>query len=165
MVHLLKIDEIKHIDVDGSVLWEHKDLLNLFHLEGEYFLLNLAFNTSEGLEVPSSYYLGLDARTTPEIDDDLSSLSGEPTQNGYLRQSISSLNGFDVSIVEDNYRAISDIMTFTATGGSWGPVTNMFLATSADDSGYLISTADLESSRTLLAGQSITLKVSIGLTN
>jgi hypothetical protein len=165
MFHLLKIEEIKHIDTDGSLLWQQNDIDNIFHLNGESFMLNVVFNTSGGISVPSSYYLGLDARASPQFADTLSNLSGEPTQNGYSRQAVSSLNGFSVEVVESNYRAISNVVTYSATGGAWGPVTNLFLATSSSSSGYLISTATLEAPVTLQSGQSVTVRISVGLTN
>lgn len=165
MVHLLKIDEIKHLDVDGCVLWCKKDLLNIFHSNGEYFMLNVVFNTSSGITVPGSYYLGLDNRTTPALGDTLASLSGEPTQNGYIRAAVSSLNGFNVSLSSSNYRASSSVVTFSAAGGGWGPVTNLFLTTATGNTGYLLSTTSLGGSRTLLDGQSFTARVSLGLSN
>jgi hypothetical protein len=167
MFHLLKIDEIKHIDKDGKTLWEQSNINNIFHLQGQSFILNAMFNTSASVTVPSSYYLGLDNRTTPALSDVLAtSLSGEPTQNGYSRQSVSSLNGFSIAISSDgNYRATSSIVTFSASGGSWGPVKNLFLASSSGISGHLISSSTLDSSRTLLDGQSITMRISVGLGN
>jgi hypothetical protein len=163
--HLLKIDSIEHVDSDGSILWSNKDVLNVLHLNGELFLLSLAFNTASEIEVPSSYYLGLDARDTIDIEDELTEITNEPTTNGYTRQAVSSLNGFDVELNGNNFRAVSGVVTFSASGGTWGPVTNLFLSTSSTSSGYLISSVELGSSRTLLDGQSITMRFSLGLQN
>lgn len=163
--HLLKIDSIEHNDSDGSILWSMKNILNTFHLDGELFLLSVAFNTAAEIEVPSSYYLGLDARDTLSEEDQMVDLTNEPTTNGYARQAVSSLNGFDVEINGGNYRAISGVVTFSASGGAWGPITNLFLCTTNTSSGYLISSAKLASSRTLLDGQSITMRFSLGLQN
>ena len=165
MFHLLKIEDIQHVDVDGSVLWEQKGINNIFHLDGEFYLLNIAFNTGGGITVPSSYYIGMDNRITPAISDTLANLSQEPTQFGYLRQPVSSANGFDVALNTGNYRATSDIVTFSAAGGTWGPVKNLFITTSATNSGYLISTASLDTARSVQDGQTLTLRFSIGLAN
>ena len=83
-------------------------------------------------------------------------------------QAVSSSNGFTIVLGSDNnYRAKSSIVTFSASGGSWGPVQNLFLATSTSNSGYLISTAQFNplQTRTLANGESLTLRISVGLTN
>lgn len=165
MIHLLKIDSVEHVDNDGSTLWHAEHMPNTFHLSGELFLLSVAFNTSSGITVPTSYYLGLDNRASIQVSDTLTSLSAEPTQNGYLRQAVSSLNGFSVGVSSGNYRAVSSIVTFSASGGNWGPVSNLFLATTSTTSGYLLSSVSLDNSITVLNGQSLTLRISVGLTN
>jgi len=166
MLHLLKIDNIQHVDADGTILWEQNDVNNIFHLGGQLFVLSTTFRTSSGIVVPGSYYLGLDNRATPLLSDTLSNLSGEPTQNGYARGGVNSINGFSIALgLDGNYRATSDVVTFSATVGSWGPVKNLFLATSSGITGHLISTSVLDSSRILLSGQSLTMRISVGLGN
>ena len=167
MFHLLKIENIKHLDVDGTILWQQNDIYNIFHSNGQQYLLNVMFNTSSGITIPSNYYLGLDNRTTSSIGDTLASLSNEPTQNGYLRQAVSSLNGFSVALGTDNtnYQATSNIAVFNATGGQWGPVSNLFLATTLTNTGYLISTAVLTSPVTVSSGQQVSMRISVGLIN
>lgn len=163
MFHLLKIEEIKHLDCNGDILWESGNINNVFHLGGEEFLLKVSFNTAGGVEIPSSYYLGLDNRTTLSLTDTLSNLSQEPTQFGYSRQSVSSANGFSVELVNENYKALSDVVVFSASGGTWGPIRNLFLATSSGSSGYLISSAALDTPRSVDDGQSMTIRISITL--
>lgn len=165
MKHLLKIDEIAHLNKKGEIIWKQNDVNNIFHVEGHYFLVNLAFNTSSGITVPANYYLGLDNRTTVQASDTFEELSEEPTQNGYARQAVNSLSGFTISFDGTIYRAISGTVTFEATGGSWGPVINLFLGTTSDDTGYLISTVVLETSRTVAEDESITMRISIALRN
>ena len=114
-MHLLRIDHVEHKDKDGNVLWEQDNVDNLLHIGGQFFLLNLAFNTSEEIVVPAYYYLGLDNRTTPDVDDEFINLSNEPTQFGYTRQSVNSLNGFSVEHDGTRYKATSGSVTFTAT--------------------------------------------------
>lgn len=162
MKHLIKVDEVQHIR-NNKILWEQKNIDNIFHTEGHYFLLNVAFRTASGIEVPSSYYIGLDNRTNLQASDTLSSLSAEPTQNAYVRQAVSSLNGFSVSLSNSDYRAITNVMTFSASGGSWGPVRNVFLTNTSGSSGYLISSVAFNSTRTVLDGESLTLRISVAL--
>jgi len=57
MFHLLKLENIKHLDINGSVLWEEDNINNVFHQDGELFLLSVAFNTGGGITVPANYYL------------------------------------------------------------------------------------------------------------
>lgn len=166
MLHLLRIEEIKHLDSDGTILWKQEGINNIFHKDGQQFVLSVAFATGAGITIPTNYYLGLDNRTTPSLTDILSSLSAEPTQNGYLRQAVSSANGFSVSVSNDgNYRATSSVATFSASGGAWGPVRNLFLTTSSTSTGYLISSAQLDTPRTVLDGQTLTMRISVGLVN
>jgi len=165
-MHLLKIEEICHLDEYGKVLWKNNNINNIFHNQGEQFLLNICFNTSAGIVVPSNYYLGLDNRATPALSDTLSNLSQEPTQFGYSRQLISSVNGFTVALNNSgNYQATGNVVVFNASGGSWGPIQNLFLATTVNNTGYLISTAALGQSKTLSSGQSITMRISLSLQN
>ena len=165
MVHLVKIIEIDHLDANGNIIWNQKNIKNTFHQEGEYFLLSVAFNSVSGVTVPTSYYLGLDNRVNIQLNDGLENLSEEPTQNGYTRQAVSSANGFTVSLQSDNYLAVSTIVAFQATGGSWGPIRNIFLATTSTNSGYLLSSVALSEQRTVNDGENLTMRLSLGLIN
>ena len=40
---LVKILHIQHLSREGEVLWEDFDLKNVFHTEGEAFVLNAVF--------------------------------------------------------------------------------------------------------------------------
>lgn len=165
MIHLLKIKEIFHFSDSGKIMWSKKSLKNILHQQGQEYMIKAIFSTSSA-SIPSNYYLGLDARNTPDLSDTLtSSLSGEPTQNGYSRQPVASLNGFTVELDGDNYTGTSGTITFSASGGAWGPVKNIFLATTLNNSGYLISTVALSSTRTLLDGQSLSMRFVLGLAN
>lgn len=164
--HLLHILEIQHRDVDGTVLYEAKNIPNVFHRDGQRFMLSVAFNTASGITVPANYYLGLDNRLVLTDVDTMSSLSGEPSGVGYARQAVSSLNGFAVSLGPTNkYRAVTNTVSFTAVGGAWGPVRNLFLTTSAGGGGFLISSAPLAGPRTVTAGQSVTMRLATALGN
>lgn len=166
MNQLMTVIDIFHLDVDGSCLWELHNLKNTFHRGGEEFLLKTCFNTASSVTVPSNYYLGLDDRDAIAVDDTFSSLVNEPSTNGYSRKAVSSANGFTVELDDDsNYKATSVVVTFQATGGSWGPVSNLFLATTSDNSGYLLASSSMLFSRTLTSGQILTVRIAVGLRN
>lgn len=135
-------------------------MTSILHNEGEQFLLSVLF---AGTSSPSNYYLGLDNRTTLTATDTLASLVGEPTVNGYARQPISS-SSFTVVSTFGAYQANTPIVTFSAAGGSWGPVSNLFLSTSLDNSGKLIATVTLnQSNLTLINGQIIRVRMGLAL--
>lgn len=165
MIHLLRLESIEHLDRDGNILWQQKNVDNLLHSDGQYYLLNLGFNQSSGITVPSSYYVGLDNRTTPDVSDTLTSLSNEPTQYGYSRQGVSSTNGFTLTETSGIYKATTDTVTFSASGGNYGPISNLFLATSSGSTGYLISTISFETERTVADGQTLVMRMSVSLKN
>ena len=147
-----------------DILWEGRGIPNIFHDEGEQFVCQVVF--SEAQTPPIAYYLGLDNRTSLAEADTLASLSGEPTGNGYARQAVNS-DATDWTVSQDSgdYQAKSKTVTFSATGGSWGPVTKLFLCTVATGtSGKLLCSLALSQSRTLASGESLqadmTIKIS-----
>ena len=152
--------EIKHYR-DNKVIWEEQNIPNIFHESGERFLFSVAFDTDGGYEVPTFYYVGLDNRSVIDYSDDIGSITGEPSGFGYGRQTASSSSGFGITLTEGRIRATSGILTFSATGGSWSQVSNVFLATSADSSGDLIATSALSSPRTLNSGDHLTVRLKL----
>ena len=158
---ILKIIDIEH-KRGSKVLWHQKNIWNQLHLRGEEFLLNCCFN-NPGDFPPSEYYFGLDNRLSISQSDTIEDLEGEPTGSGYTRQPRSSNGGFVVESVSGNYRASSNIMTFVATGGGWGPVKNIFMATSSGDSAILLSTAALSQEISLIDGDSVNLRMALSL--
>jgi hypothetical protein len=162
---ILKIIEIQHLDVDGHVLWQQRNIHNLLHLDGEEYLLRAAFLGGQtSTVIPENYYLGLDNRVIVGADQVMDDLVGEPNSGGYERQSISSSGDFAINFEDNHFIVTSPIVAFRATSGSWGPVQNLFLTTAADDSGYLISTAILESPVSLTLSQSVTMRIGLTLT-
>jgi len=161
--HLMTIIEIEHFDNKGKSIWKQENISNVFHEEGQEFLLANVFDTDFGVSVPSNYYIGLDNRDAIDVADDLSLLSGEPVGNGYARQTCSSTTGFTVGTFSGVKKARSAVKTFTASGGPFDEVQNVFLCTSADDSGFLISSTALSSSRILLDGENLALRISLSL--
>jgi hypothetical protein len=163
MKHLLKVIEIQHIR-DGKVIWEDKNLYNTLHTLAEQYFLSVLFG---GVTPPANYFMGLDNRGTITVDDTMESLVDEPTANGYLRQQVSSSSGWNIQQVTINetniYQAIGSIITFQANGGSWGPVNNLFMTTTSDNSGVLLASVILSQEVTLNSGDSINMRMSLSL--
>ena len=157
---ILTIIEIQHRNSQGDLLWEQKNIRNLLHQEGEHLLLGVTF---AGMVLPTNYYLGLDNRSFITATDVLDDLIGEPTAGGYQRQEIPAVGAFALNLESHHYVATSPIVTFRATVASWGPVSNLFLATTNDNTGSLISTAILGSAVFLTAGDNVTMRIGMRL--
>jgi hypothetical protein len=165
-IHLIKVDWIKQIR-DGEVLWEERDIYNVFHKRGEEFMLRALFtggNTPNAL-IPDDYFFGLDNRTNVVADDDFVNILGEPFTGGYLRQSVSSLGEITVAEEDGAIRAITSIISFRASGGTWGPVKNLFMTDRGDNNGFLIASVAATAPFSVIDGDSVTMRMSIGLTN
>lgn len=157
---LVKILEIQHIR-NNEVIWEDKNILNTLHVQGEMFLLQCAFSNA-GTLPPANLYFGLDSRPTISITDTLASIS-EPSGNGYARQPVSTSTGFSIDIVSGIYRASSQVIAFSATGGGYGPLNNLFLATTSNNTGLLIASNPLTTPITLVNGDNVTMRMSVSL--
>ena len=164
-IHLLRIDWINQIR-DGEILWEKKNLYNVLHKRGEEFMLRALFTAgnSPNALIPDDYFFGLDNRASVEADDDFINIFGEPSTNGYARQTVSSLGEMTVSEENGVIRAITSIITFRAIGGAWGPVKNLFLTDRGDNNGFLIASVPATAAFTVIDGDSVTMRMSIGLT-
>lgn len=162
-MRLMTIEEVIHYDKDGNILWSAKNLPNTLHTQGQEFILKSVFVGSAGVIVPASYYVGLDNRTTVNQADILANIVGEPTTNGYSRQTLSSQTGFGALFDQANWRVQSASVVFTALGGSWGPVSNAFLTTGSAMSGFLISTVPLPTAKTINNGETFSFKISLSL--
>ena len=133
---------------------------SIIHYEGEQHLLSILF---AGTALPTNFYLGLDNRTTLTATDTLASLVGEPTVNGYARQPVSS-TAFTVIFTGSAYQANTPIVTFSASGGSWGPVNNLFMSTTSDNSGKLIASVTLnQPALTLINTQIMRIRMGLAL--
>lgn len=167
MLHFLRILEVVHKDENGNVLWENKNIPNTFHLQGEEFILSSLLRTVSGISVPSFYYIGMDNRTTLSPSNNMASINTEPNGNGYSRQAVSSATGFTIENYTlanvSHWRAVSQVVSFTASGGSWGPVSSVFLTNQLDSNGYLISTAPLGTTRTIGNGEVISYRFVLNL--
>lgn len=158
---LVKILEAQHIR-NGKVIWEAKNLYNLLHAGGELFFLTCCFQ-NDGSFPPEQYYFGLDNRPTLDVADLMTDLVDEPVGNGYLRQAVSSTDGFSLDVSNNVYRAASQILTFSATTGGWGPVNTLFLTTAANDDGILLASAPLSNEISLDPGDSFNMRMSLSL--
>lgn len=140
-------------------------MANILHNEAQEFIFQLSFDTDAGASVPTNYYIGLDNRSSLEKTDTLTDLTTEPSigVNGYERQAVSSTTGFTIQTADDIVKLTSSLVTFNGTGGSWGPVTKAFIATTEDNTGLLIASTDLSSSRTIIAGETFSFRLSITL--
>lgn len=156
---MLKIIKIQHIR-DDKIIWEQNNLNNTLHILAEQYFLSVLF---AGTTLVSNYYMGLDNRATISTSDTMASLVGEPTGiNGYLRQ-VNSSNSWAIDFINGVYVAISGIITFQANGGSFGPVQNLFVATTADNSGVLLSSVPLVQSVTVNSGDNLNMTTSMSL--
>lgn len=147
-------------DAAGNVLWTEA-AHNALADEGEQSVLDVYLR---GATPPSGFFVRL-YNDTPTDTDTLAILTGEPTGNGYAPLAIerSAVGWPTLALDAGDYMATSKSVTVTASGGSIGPVTYVVLATSSDNSGKLISYAALSQSRTLAAGESLTVTYKVKL--
>jgi hypothetical protein len=166
MIHLVRIDEVSFIK-NSKVVWKNSNLKNILHFQGEELILKILFSDYE--DVPEYYYFGLDNRETISVDDTLPDLVSEPVVHNYMRQVKNSIDDWTFAVANGYNVVKSSIITFGASGGSWGPVRNLFLTninqSQVPGSGYLISTVNLGQSITVSSGDAISLRMSIGLRN
>ena len=160
---ILKIKEIQHIR-NGEVIWHSSNLKNILHTQGELYLLQILFsNTAK----PQYYYFGLDNRTTISESDQLTNLSGEPQINNYSRQIVDSSANWTFVAASGSNQAKSPTLIFGAYGGSWGPIRNLFMTMQPQSGdaniGYLISTVALGQDIIVTDGDSISMRMVIGL--
>jgi len=162
---ILKIVEATHTR-DGNIIWKANDMYNLLHSQGEQYILETLFY-NDGTSPPSAYYLGLDARPTIAYADTMSSLIGEPTSNGYSRQPLNSSSsgstGWTITTETSLHKALSNVVSFTASGGSYGPCYNLFLTNKSNNTGKLISSVALSTPATLSSGDVLSLRMTLSL--
>jgi len=154
--------DFKCFDKDGNLKWEEQ-AYNALADEGEFAMLDVFLRAGSA---PAGFFVRL-FNDTPTETDTLSDLTGEPSGNGYSAQAVArdaTAAGWPTLALDDgDYQATGKTVTFTASGGSIGPVTYGVLATSTDSSGKLIAYVALSQSRTLATGESlqVTFKVKL----
>ena len=160
---IMKVDEFRHETSDGRLLYLETGLKNIMHLGGESFILKVLFG---GGSVPENYYIGLDSRSSLDRLSGIESIQYfEPNINSYSRQSVSSA-GFSIMPSQTGGRqANSPTVLFRASGGSWGPVRNIFMTTGLGygSSASLISSISLSRYTTVQDGEIITMRMSMAL--
>ncbi len=150
---------MEHVSKDGEVLWRGENLKNVLHTEGEQYLLEGAFMGGS----VDTFYFGLDSRLVLSASDTMSLISAEPTTNGYARQTVDE-NGWVAIINIGGFNEIgSDIFTYSASGGDWGPVKNVFLTTEIGAGGLLISSVPLGSDISVTDGSSFSIRMNLSL--
>lgn len=170
--HLIQTAHTIYTGKDGRVISDDWTDPNIFHDEGEQYLLarGLATALVGFTSTPASVYLGLDSRTTPAEADTLASLSTEPSTGGYARVAISTGGtgaagqDFVSSAVTGAYRLTSKSCTFTNSSTTWTTLKNMFLCTvSSGTSGLLLASVALSANRDIATGESLAATIYIGL--
>ena len=166
--HLMTILEVFHTNKFGEILFKKNNLKNTLHTEGEEYILKTLFG---GMSLVSSYYLGLDNRSTLSIAQGNNDLqSAETTGPGYSRQQVSNTS-FQISENADgNYQANSPIVAFTCSSNSWF-AKNIFLTTSPQYlnsqqlSGprKLISSVPLGTELVVSQGETVSMRIGLSL--
>ena len=161
---------------------EDLGLTNIWHDEGELYMLSLAFATAYanyGSPTVANMYLGLDDRAALAEADTLASLTNELPATplpgvGYARIALSTAGtgaggqDFVISQPAAAYRVTSKSCVFTA-GGAWLQVRNMFLTThatavaSAAGQRLLASLALSHGPVTLALGDTVTATIYVGI--
>lgn len=157
----MRVVYLKHYS-NNKLVSECYDMSNMLHISGQHFLLSACFNTIVQA-IPSSYYIGLDNRTLIQLSDNMVNLVGEPSGYGYGRQPVSSVTGWTITNYTLGVSATSPVVSFTASGGSYGPISNIFLTTKLDNTGSLIATAPVGGSRMINNNDIITMQLAVSL--
>jgi hypothetical protein len=160
-MRLLTIESIKLFDKNNKIKYEQSDIKNTLHQLGELYMLNSLF-AKQSTRV-DFYYAGLDNRTTLNTTDTMASLLNEPSSNGYSRQKITSWSSPVIS--NSVYVVKSNNITFSGVSTGWGPVRNIFLATTQNTSGFLISSVKLNQELNLKSGDTAVLIMNLSLSN
>jgi len=150
---------IKHVR-KGAVIWEETKR-NALVDEGESLMLDTFFRN---INQPTQFYVRLAFDSIAETDT-LSNIQREPVGSGYAPQILErSLVGFPtLELHEGDYRVKSKEVTFTASGGSIGPVNVAYLATTLNNTGKLVGYVALSIERTILDGDEVYVAMTIKL--
>lgn len=155
------------IPVDGKefieLLHDQPWTPNALADEGEQDFLDVYLRAATA---PTTFYVGLVNDTIVDTDT-LATITGEPSGNGYSRKQVerNSTGWPTLALDSGDFRAVSSVETFTASGGSIGPVTSAFLCTNAASgtAGKLLTYNALSQSRTLADADSLDVTTRIKL--
>lgn len=147
-----------HTNAKGEVLWRSDWMDNALANEGEQDILEGFFRAGT---IPTNFYIGLINDSTIAETDTLATMVGEPSGNGYARQ----LTTFGATSLQGgDYETTSTQETFTASGGTIGPVDYAILTdVSTGTAGSLIAYVALSTPRTLADGDSLNVDLTISL--
>ena len=141
----------------GKVVYEETKK-NIIVDEGEKAFVDVFYRGNSSLYFAATplFYVGLYQGSVSEATV-LTTIPNEPTTGAYVRQSIArSTAGWPtIEKHENDWRVVSTQVTFTATGGTIGPVSGAFLCTSLDNSGVLMGALSMAFERTIPAGDVI----------
>ncbi len=158
-------------------LWEEDADENIWHDEGEMYLLSCALATALSGYGPTrtSVYIGMDARASLAEADTLADLLTEPTSaNGYQRQALTTSGtgaaGQDwvISQPAAAYQAASKTVAFSCSASSWAGLKNMFLtdhatAVATASNAHLLGSLALSATRNINSGESIQINMTLGI--
>lgn len=165
------ITEIGHFELiarnsAGEEIWR-EEFHNLLSDGGEQSFLDCYLRLQN---CPSGFYLRLSNPTncgnsSAETSSLATIATSEPSTNGYAAKSLTrNTTGWPTLALDSgDYQATAAQQTFNASGGSWGPVTCAFIASTSDNSGVFIASGALSTSRTLAAGESLQVTYRIKL--
>ena len=143
---------LRGVDKNGNTLWE-EEIQNFLADEGEKQLLEVYFRNTNN---PVQFFIRMCNDSLQETDT-LADVQNEPIGNGYSPQTVErSAVGFpDLSLDAGDYTITSKVVTFTAAGGDIGPINTAYLATTSNDTGFLIAAVSLAASRTIVSGDGL----------
>ena len=145
---------------NGQLKWEdafHNALVD----GGEQNILDVYLRNATA---PTNFYIGLTNMAGIVESTTLDSLTDEPSGNGYTRVQVTRNNVGWPSLALDSgdYMATSRVITFEATG-TWITVDKIFMATSNDNTGVLISFGALSVPRSLIINDVLDITYKIKL--
>ncbi len=131
--------------------------------EGEKNILDTYLRN---LNVPISFYIGLTSMSSIDESTTLLSLTNEVIAAEYSRQLVErSATGWPQLLIDtndNNFQAISKVVSFEANT-SWSMVNKLFMSTTSDNSGLLISFGNLSTDRTLVENDILDITYKIKL--
>ncbi len=158
-----------HRDRKGVLQWFMSWRHNIWHDDGEEWVVKALFDRNEGVSPFNTLYLGLDNRALGAYLEthNLGNLSGENVGvNNYSRQDVDTgtvTNDWTSSIVGGIWQAQCASQPFLATGGPWTQVQTVFLTDkdTAVTGKYLIASTPLSAPRTLQDGDTLNVDITI----
>lgn len=149
--------DIIYRGANGEILEARYNVPNALADEGEKNILEQYYRAENA---PTQFYARL-YNDTPLETDGLADLTGEPSGNGYSAQLIERSSTGWPTLAQDagDWQLTSKTLTFTASGGSIGPVTYLVIATTSDNTGLHIAFIALSQSRTLADGESLEVTI------